>query len=223
MTTIETRAKVSAAIIAALDPFGLAAEIGIPVDKWVNRCHEVSLALLKTGRFGHGRIARGWAKMITHQHSWIVLGDDVYAKDAVIVDATNPVFHNLWNASGRKTSPILAAARGTGTTHVPHGYGDIWQAGRPVCGDGPVVKLTPKVPLSDLAKAFLRADVLGPMDRHGWAQLANGPMQGWPASEIIAAMADTEEVAQLVPIDILGMLTDRNPGGLYLASEEAGE
>jgi hypothetical protein len=45
-------------------------------------------------------------------------------------------------------------------------------------------------------------------------------MEGWPSSEIIAAMDDTDELRALVPIDILGMVTDRNPGGLYLSETE---
>lgn len=45
--------------------------------------------------------------------------------------------------------------------------------------------------------------------------LANGPMQGWPAPEIIEAMMDTDGLGALVPIDIRGMLTGRNPGEAY--------
>ena len=41
------------------------------------------------------------------------------------------------------------------------------------------------------------------------------PVEDWPAGEIFAAMDDTEGLKALVPIDKLGMLTDRNPGGLY--------
>lgn len=59
--------------------------------------------------------------------------------------------------------------------------------------------------------------MLGPLDRRAWHLLASqAPVLGWPAAEIIAAMDDTEELSAFVPIDRLGMLTDRNPGGLYL-------
>jgi hypothetical protein len=40
-------------------------------------------------------------------------------------------------------------------------------------------------------------------------------MIGFPAGEFLAAMDDTPATSALVPIDRLGMLTDRNPGGLY--------
>jgi hypothetical protein len=46
--------------------------------------------------------------------------------------------------------------------------------------------------------------------------LLGSPVHGWPAAEIVAAIADTPSLAAYVPIDLLGMLTDRNPGKLYL-------
>lgn len=220
MTT--TKKRLNAARAVAAEPDRLAELIGLPVGRWVGRCHEVSLALLKTGEFGPGRVARGNARNVTSQHSWIVLGEDVYDEHAVIVDATNPVFHKLYNVGGQKGSPVLVSARATGITHWPHGMGYIWSAGPPQCGGEKAVKLTPGGiaggPLSDAAQDFLQQ--LGPLDRRGWSNLANGPMQGWPAGEIIAAMDDTKALRALVPIDILGMLTDRNPGGLYLAGGE---
>jgi hypothetical protein len=45
--------------------------------------------------------------------------------------------------------------------------------------------------------------------------LANAPVEGWPAREILTAMAATPRLAACVPIDILGMVTDLNPKGLY--------
>jgi hypothetical protein len=223
--TVKTPTKeiLVAAQSAARNPHRLAAMIGIPVSKWVGRCHEVSLALLKTGEFGKGRVARGMANGVVSQHSWIVLDEDVYSERAVIVDATNPVFHDLYDMGRRDAAstgtgtPILVTATATGKSHTPHGMGDIWKAGRPDYPTGEIVQLTPTFELSADAKLFLSDDTLGPLDRRGWAQLANGPMQGWPASEIIAAMDDTDRLRALVPIDILGMLTLRNPQGLYLA------
>jgi hypothetical protein len=41
-------------------------------------------------------------------------------------------------------------------------------------------------------------------------------VEGWPAAEIIDAIYNTPELTTWVPIDIVGMLTDRNPKGLYL-------
>ena len=65
------------------------------------------------------------------------------------------------------------------------------------------------------ARAFL--ELVGPLDYHGWGVLAHAPVQGWPSGEILAAITDTKPLAVLVPIDRLGMLTDRNPGGLYMS------
>ena len=40
-------------------------------------------------------------------------------------------------------------------------------------------------------------------------------MEDWPAGPILTAMAETRGLKALIPIDILGMNTDLNPGGLY--------
>ena len=40
------------------------------------------------------------------------------------------------------------------------------------------------------------------------------PVGGWPAGEIFEAMTHTKGLEALVPIDLLGMLTDLNPDGL---------
>jgi hypothetical protein len=52
-------------------------------------------------------------------------------------------------------------------------------------------------------------------DRQGWSVLAHAPVGGWPAGEIIDAMCESGLDA-VIPIDIVGMVTDRNPQGLYL-------
>lgn len=70
------------------------------------------------------------------------------------------------------------------------------------------------VPVSREAELFL--DLCGPLDQKGWAELIHSPVEGWPAAEIIAAVDDTPELSTLIPVDILGMLTDRNPQGVYL-------
>ena len=41
-------------------------------------------------------------------------------------------------------------------------------------------------------------------------------MEGWPSREIIAAAYADDRLRVLIPIDIVGMLTDANPGGLFL-------
>ena len=210
--------NVEQARLIAADFRELAEKIGIPADRWVNRCHEVSLALLKTGAFGPGRVARGLCEGVIGQHSWIVLGSDVYAGDAVIVDATHPVRHELYATStDADDTPIMVSDSATGQTHFPHGRGSIWNHGRPAPASGTPIELAPREPLSLDAKRFLK--LLGPLDRQGWAALAHAPMQDWPSGEIIAAMDDTEELQALIPIDILGMVTSRNPGGLYLVGD----
>jgi hypothetical protein len=79
------------------------------------------------------------------------------------------------------------------------------------------VDLTPREPFSREAKNFL--DLLGPLDEKGFRVLAHAPVEGWPAAEILDAIENTEGLKCYVPIDIIGMLTNRNPGGLYLREE----
>ena len=226
-TKIPAKARLIQAQLAARNPQHLMELTGWHTDQWVGRCHEISLALLKTGEFGSGRIARGTAEGVPSQHSWIVLGDDVYDPKAVVVDATHPVFHELYDVAHRDPrstgtgTPVLVTANAIGKTHFPHGMGSILAGPPPFSEGGVAVFLTPSVPLSGVAKSFLA--MLGPLDARGWARLASGPMEGWPAAEIVAAMDDTKALRALVPIDILGMLTDRNPGGLYLAGDAGKE
>lgn len=203
---------------AAADAEKLGELIGVPYETWSGKCHEVSFKLLSTGLLGPGRIARGWADAVVGQHSWIVLGPDVYARDAVIVDPTiRPylVAHRIWlNAEG------ILADYASALGHQAHGAGSIWEGPHKPCpSGGPVIGLTPSFELSGAAKLFLSDDVLGPLDRRGWGQLANGPMEQWPAAEIIAAMDDTPALKALVPVDILGMVTDRNPKKCYLTKD----
>jgi hypothetical protein len=149
------------------------------------------------------------------QHSWLVLDPNCYNPTAPIIDPTlwsyDDTVDGIWFGT-------LADGR-----HRPHGYGPhIMQWGCPVGEGGPEIGLAPTSPLSRHAETML--DLFrghGPLDRAFWSNLANHtPMIGWPAGEIIAAMLDTPELAVLVPIDIEGMVTDRNPNGLYLSSEE---
>lgn len=195
-----------------LDPEAIAAEIGHPYpDEWGGNCHGISLAIVKAGLIP-GRVARGRGIGVTSQHSWIVVGADadVYAEDAEIVDPT--LFHYRDDVDG-----IWHGTAADGIHH-PHGAGDIWSWGHPPKATEEPIALTPSFPLSGAAESFV--DLLGPLDRAGWGMLAtHAPVGGWPAAEILAAMDDTPAVAALVPIDRLGMLTQRNPDGLYLAGE----
>lgn len=207
---------------AAADARALGELIGVPYNTWSGKCHEISCLLLASGRFGPGRVARGWATGVAGQHSWLVLGPDVYDPQAVIVDPTLTPYlheHNLVGTSIPGGLPVIQVEYAQDLSHRPHGAGAIWAAPKPPEPTGPVIKLTPSFELSDEARLFLSDEMLGPLDRTGWSQLANGAMELWPAGEIIAAMDDTPELRALVPIDILGMLTSRNPGGAYLAED----
>lgn len=168
-------------------------------------CHSVSLALVKAGLFDGARVARGFCEGVGGQHSWVAIGDP-YHPDTVIVDAT-------WWSYKDGVEPIYVGTLAEGWHH-PHGQGSIWDWGRPEEATGEVIELTPTFELSYPAQTFL--ELLGPLDRQGWAVLSSAPVEGWPAGEIFAAMDDTKAVKALVKIDILGMTTDRNPGGLYL-------
>jgi hypothetical protein len=213
MSRPETVLTLEQAREAVADLDNIAGLIGIPVSRWPNNCHSISLRLLRTGRLGRGRIARGWAAAVRSQHSWIVLGDDVYDRNATIVDPTlRPLLASQAgpeDASLRK--PILVASAWA-LTNKPHGSGYL-QDRLPRQLAGEPVALTPATPLSRSAQEFL--DRIGPLDKRAWMALANGPMQGWHAPEVIEAMMDTCGLGLLVPLDIRGMLTDRNPRGLY--------
>lgn len=181
--------------------------IGEPFERTAKRCHEISLKVVKSGILPvPARVARGTCHGVGGQHSWIVIGDDCYDPFALIIDPTlwsyDPSVRGIW--FGRLANRV----------HRPHQAGSIWDYGRPYAQGGATITLTPTASLSTEARDFL--DMLGPLDRAGWSTLVHAPVEGWPAGEIIAAIADTKALAPLVRIDLLGMLTDRNPGGLYL-------
>lgn len=179
--------------------------IEVPFRDWAHQCHFISLEIVKSDLLqGPRRIARGWCDGVRGQHSWIVLGDDCYAEDAGIVDPT------LWSYDDSVEGIWYGSAEDG--RHRPHGAGSIWEWGMPVPGGGPPIELEG---VSSAAKAFLR--MLYPLDIMGWHTLASeAPVQGWPAGEVYEAMSRHPELGALVPVDRLGMLTDLNPGGLYL-------
>lgn len=178
-----------------------------PLKQWHHNCHGASIKLVRAGLAT--RVARGFCEGVyPGQHSWAVLGRDCYDKTTTIIDAT------LW--SYRNEKPRIWIGTLADGLHTPHGMGNIWEWGRPPEPKGKVITLTPKSPLSQDAKAFL--DCLGPLDVNGWHVLGHAPVEGWPAGEIYAAMEDTKQLRAVVPIDLIGMLTDRNPMGIYLAS-----
>lgn len=183
------------------DPEEWAKAIGVPLTDWKDRCHEISLACIRADLV-EGRVARGWAQGIGGQHSWIATGDPYDPAD-LIVDPT----WWCWN----QPDPTILQTNIRMGAHVPHGYGNIWSYGRPDRAEGPIV--APPEGLSKAAMDFL--DLIGPMDKRGWQVLLNAPVLGWPAAEIIEAASHVSELAANIPIDVLGMLTDQNPGEVY--------
>jgi hypothetical protein len=189
--------------------------ISIPREQWAMRCHEISLAIVRTMfEPGDARVARGFCKGVPSQHSWVVtdqtvegsiIGADCYDERCIIWDST------WWSYTGG--DPEVWTTTTAEGFHTPHGTGSIWQWGRPNPATGPVVTLTPRKPWTPEAELFL--SMLGPLDREGWIMLAHAPVEKWPAAEIIDAMCESG-LEGYVPIDIVGMLTDRNPSGVYM-------
>jgi hypothetical protein len=183
-----------------------AEQVLAPLDGWAHQCHSASVQLVRSGRFGVCRVARGACTGVSAQHSWLILGNDCYDDDATIIDPT------LWSYDDTVTGVWVGTYQDG--RHRPHGKGFIWDWGRPNKARGPAITLTPREPFSDAALGFL--DILGPLDHDGWCMLAHAPVEGWPAGEILDAVQHTDGLAGRVPIDILGMVTDLNPKGLYL-------
>lgn len=183
----------------------LEAAVGEPVGDWSHRCHEISLAIVRSGVLETPcRVARGTCRGVPGQHSWVVLGMDCYADPVTVVDPT------LWSYTDFKG---IFLGSSTIHRHSPHGMGNIWQWGRPESSTENVIELA--VTVNDEAKNFLR--LIGPLDDLGWQVLLHAPVLGWPSAEIISAAYQTPELRQYIPIDIVGMLTEHNPGKAYLA------
>jgi hypothetical protein len=196
-----------------LDLDAVAVAIDTPLQAWHHQCHAISLAIVKSDVLPDlgwpvRRVARGTARGVMGQHSWIALGDP-YDPTTPVVDPT------LWTYV--PTVQGIYVGPWHHHRHTPHGgHETIWAYGRPPEATGRVLQLDPdaEAKLSRVARSFL--ELCGPLDWDGWSFLANAPVSGWPAAEIIAAMDSSRNLSAIVPIDRLGMLTDRNPGGLYL-------
>ena len=174
------------------------------LDQWAKNCHACSLAIVRTGLLPIGtRVARGFHPKVGSQHSWVVIGNP-YNRKSIILDGT------LWSYTNEE--PKLLVGRHPDMKHTPHGYGSIWQFGRPPYPIKEVIKL-PR--LSKEAEDFLKLAAPKGLDMRGWMALANSPVLDWPAAEIIGAMYDNAALRPLIPVDIVGMLTDKNPGNLY--------
>lgn len=179
------------------------------LEPWARRCHEASLALVRAGKKAkllpnNTRVARGWHPRVMSQHSWAVVGNP-YDFEAFIIDPT------LWSYENQP--PGFETGRALDKPHRPHGAGNMFiEGGRPPEPVGEIIDLN--VRWSDEAKFFF--ETIGhPLDRAGWSALAHSPMLGWPSGEIITAMYKDPRVSACIPIDVVGMVTNVNPGNRY--------
>jgi hypothetical protein len=177
---------------------------GRALEEFAYQCHAASLLLVQSGALGPSRVARGTCHGVGSQHSWVVLGDDCYDAAATVVDPT------LWSYDDTVSGVWSGPA--SDRPHTPHGAGSIWLWGGPAEAVDEVVTLDHDFSASALG--FL--DLLGPLDLNGWVTLAHAPVEGWPSKEILTAMYRDKRLRAFIPIDIVGMVTDANPGGLYL-------
>ncbi len=179
------------------------------LEPWAKNCHMASLSLVKSDIApDHARVARGWCKGIVCQHSWVALGDP-YDPATEVIDLTR------WSWLGE--DPYIYRGHPVPDTYTPHGYGEIWDVGRPVSNGGEPIHLSG---LLTEARDFL--DFVDPdgLDVQAWHALLNSPIGGWPAREIIDRAYRHHQLMPLIPIDVAGMLTDVNPAGVYLRGPE---
>ena len=171
--------------------------IKVPYTEWHNRCHEISLKIIRANLVGMtARIARGTAAEIG-VHSWISMGNP-YAEGISYVDPTR------WSWVTPDNPHIEVTSLEAGT-HIPQGHGNIWDYGRPPYPTGETVNLN-WAELSSEAKSFL--DIVGPLDLNGWRVLLNSPVGGWPSKEIITAADKDPRLSAYIPVDVIGMLTN---------------
>lgn len=191
--------------------------LGCSLDEYAHQCHAASIAIVKSDLFEEARVARGSLHGIMGQHSWVVLGRDCYDPLAPILDVT------AWSYAVVRQGEVVPrvwATTGAEGGHRPHGHGHILEWGRPCSAGGDPIPLSDEA-LDDLTPAaFSWVHLIGPLDARGWMALANAPVDGWPSDQIILAMHRTPQLRALIPVDRLGMLTDVNPGGLYLKTPE---
>lgn len=184
-----------------------------PLDDYAHQCHSASCAIVNANILDEARVARGVCMGVGSQHSWVIWDMDCWNTTATIIDPT------LWSYDDG-VEGIWTGSMHDGR-HKPHGMGSIWKWGKPEPPTGEILPLDkPEGGFSEEAKLFLQ--LLGPLDETGWRTLASrAPVEEWPAREILEAVMDTFAWGEaVIPIDIVGMLTERNPGGLYLPGGE---
>lgn len=177
-----------------------------PMRQWGQRCHEASVALVSSGAIRGLQVARGTCMAIGGQHSWVTMGDP-YNIHTIILDPT------LWSYTS--VAPEVYVGNANKWRHRPKGSGDIFMWGRPPeVPERKAYRLKPpKRGWSPHALQFLM--VLGPIDLDGWRMMANAPVQGWPATEIMTQMFADEKIKAFIPADIVGMVIGNECGGLY--------
>jgi hypothetical protein len=178
-----------------------------PLDGFYHLCHGASLALVRSGLLPDGsRVARGCAPGVGGQHSWVLVSpqNGPYDRSNWVVDLT------LWSYTPEVSR--LYVGKASQWPHIPHGSGSIWRGPhRPPEPESEVIDLD----LPPMARKFL--DIAAPdgLDALGWHILLNGPMEGWPAAEVIEVAYQHPKLREYIPIDYVGMLTKSNPGNLY--------
>lgn len=194
--------------LVRLTPYDVERATKMPTRQWMHNCHAISLAIVQSGLFMPGtcRVVRGHQRDVgIGQHSWVVVGHgempDAYSEDGSILDCS------VWSYDA--TYPQVFMTSQANPKYRPHGAGEI-DVNDIVRGDQEPLRLSG---LSHEAQDFL--DGLGPLDALGWVSLSKQPVGGWPSKEIITAMHHDDRLRALVPIDIVGNLTDENPGDLY--------
>lgn len=188
------------------DVADLALSVGVEdPGTWWHNCHAASLSIVRSGLYPGARVARGICEGVGGQHSWVVLGDP-YGWQAEIIDPTLwsyvPSVQRVWR--GERRSGL----------HTPHGAGYFFQGEAPYHHGGETIHLAPAA-ISQYALEWL-AMAGAPWDLAGWSQLCHLPVEGWPSREILGLLYQDPRFRPLIPIDIAGMVTDHNPGGLYL-------
>jgi hypothetical protein len=178
-----------------------------PLDRFAQQCHAAALMLVRDPRMPEGRVARGYCDGVWGQHSWMVVGSDCYDPRALIIDPT------LWSYD-ESVEGIWVGRLTDRPKHSPHHDWSFWVC-KPERGDGPDIPMEHYGEMSRTARAYM--DAVLPLDFRGWCSFwSHVGVLDWPAAEAIEAVYAQPNLRGAIPIDLIGMLTDLNPGGLYL-------
>lgn len=180
-----------------------------PLTDFAHQCHAASVALVESGllqRYADGEpifVARGRARGIMSQHSWVTVGTPY--DPTTIVDLT------MWSYNPCIDTVRILDGADASSHYVPHGLSgeNASEALRDM-----VLEMDPiHLDVSDpQAAAFLRGRVL---DVRAWMKLFSCNVSTYPARAIIEAAHRNDRLRALIPIDLVGMLTEINVGGAY--------